>query len=182
MHSALAGQLLCNCPEAAAQLNPYARLNHRQVQAASVRDAAGGATAAVAAHVQPRNVAAVVPFLLDGMAPACVWQTKVLSLSVKAPALPCGTAGTCSIWRAHTAMHAREVLSLCRKESGGRLCVSLFHQCLSVTGGGHASHVTLMMREEVRHAGGQVSHAGQQCALCRVTGPCTSCTSMGRCG
>ena len=44
-----------------------------------MRDAAGGATAALAAHVRPRNVVAVVPYLLDGMAPACAWQTKVLS-------------------------------------------------------------------------------------------------------
>lgn len=80
-------------PEAAAQLNhAYAKLSHRHVQAASVREAAGGATAAVAAHVQPRNVAAVVPYLLDGMAPACAWQTKVVSAHHAAP------AGVCSTW------------------------------------------------------------------------------------
>jgi len=42
-----------------------------------VREAAGGATAALAAHLQPRSVPAVVAALLDGMAPSCAWQTKV---------------------------------------------------------------------------------------------------------
>ncbi len=41
-----------------------------------MREAAGGATAALAAHLQPRSVPAVVAALLDGMAPSCAWQTK----------------------------------------------------------------------------------------------------------
>ena len=116
------------CPEAAAQLNhAYARLNHGPLQAASVRDAAGGATAAVAVHVQPRNVAAVVPFLLDGMAPACAWQTKVLFaqsrlLQFLAAVQENGAFGGHRL----QCMHGSFGL-LCRKQSGGRLSVSLFH-------------------------------------------------------
>ncbi len=41
-----------------------------------MREAAGGAIAALAAHLQPRSVPAVVAALLDGMAPSCAWQTK----------------------------------------------------------------------------------------------------------
>ncbi|KAK9839773.1 hypothetical protein WJX81_000473 [Elliptochloris bilobata] len=54
-----------------------ALLERQGDKAASVREAAGGATAALAAHVRPRSVPKVVPCLLDGMAPACAWQTKV---------------------------------------------------------------------------------------------------------
>ena len=77
----------------AGQLCAYGGLTCKPLQAASVRDAAGGATAAVAAHVQPRNVAAVVPFLLDGMAPACAWQTKVLSHLIAEPLQGCEALG-----------------------------------------------------------------------------------------
>ncbi len=47
------------------------------MQAASVREAAGGATVALMAHLQARSVPMVVACLLDGMASSCAWQTKV---------------------------------------------------------------------------------------------------------
>ena len=57
-------------------MNPLPNVAVR-MQAASVREAAGGATVALMAHLQARSVPTVVACLLDGMASSCAWQTKV---------------------------------------------------------------------------------------------------------